>query len=142
LVCALEAPRQVSGVGVVGCVGEGLEIAGAVEQLVFQSEVTEQRAGDRLALLNDRFGQRCRAAQGGGDDVGHPAQITQRGSDHCARCCAFAAFVANSSRTASSRACACRVCAICASVLVSCWSVRSWVMSFWVVVSVIVLLIE
>jgi hypothetical protein len=26
--------------------------------LVFQSEVTEQRAGDRLALLDDRFGQR------------------------------------------------------------------------------------
>jgi hypothetical protein len=33
--CSLEAPRQVSGVGVLGCVGEGLEIAGAVEQLVF-----------------------------------------------------------------------------------------------------------
>jgi len=79
--CEIQAPGQVSGGGVVGCVGEGLEIASAVEQLVFQSEVTEQRAGDRLALLDDRFGQRCRAAQYGGDDVGHPAQITQRGAD-------------------------------------------------------------
>jgi len=49
--------------------------------LVFQSEVTKQRAGDRLALLDDRFGEGCRAAQCRGDDVGHPIQITQRGAD-------------------------------------------------------------
>ena len=79
--CSLQAPRQVSGVDVIGCVGEGLEIAGAVKQLVFQSEVTKQRAGDRLALLDDRFGEGGGAAQCGGDDVGHPAQIAQRGGD-------------------------------------------------------------
>ena len=102
-----------SGVGVVSCVGEGLQIAGAVEQLVFQSEVTKQRGGDRLALLNYRFGEGCRAAQCGGDDVGHPAQITQRGGDQ------LRAFV----RVRRVRrqffthgfvaGCACRVCAIC-----------------------------
>ena len=48
---------------------------------MFQSEITKQRAGDRLALLNHRFREGCGAAQGGGDDVGHPAQITQRGGD-------------------------------------------------------------
>ena len=48
---------------------------------MFQSEVTKQRGGDRLALLNHRFRERCSAAQCGGDDVGHPAQITQRGGD-------------------------------------------------------------
>jgi hypothetical protein len=78
---SLQAPRQVSSVGVIGCVGEGLKIASAVEQLSFQREVTKQRAGDRLALLNYCFGEGGGAAQYGGDDVGHPAQITQRGAD-------------------------------------------------------------
>ena len=50
-------------VGVIGCVGEGLQITGAVEQLVFQSEITKQRGGDRLALLNHRFREGCGAAQ-------------------------------------------------------------------------------
>ena len=71
---------------------------------------------------------------------GTPPRSRNAAPISCARSCAFAAFVANSSRTASSRACTCRVCAICTSVLVSCCSVRSWVMSFWVVVSIIVLL--
>ena len=50
---------------VAGGVGEGLQIASAVEQLVFQSKVTEQRGGDRLALLDHRFGEGGSAAQRG-----------------------------------------------------------------------------
>ena len=40
-----------------------------------QSGVTNQRGGDRLTLLNYRFGEGCSAAQCGGDDVGHPAAL-------------------------------------------------------------------
>ena len=137
---SLQAPRQVLDIEVTGGVGQGLQIAGAVKQLMLQRQVTKQRAGDRLTLLNDRFGEGAGAAQGGGDDVGAPPSSRTAAAISCARSCAFAAFVANSFRTASSRACTCRVWAICASVLVSWCSVRSSVMSFWVVVSVIVLL--
>ena len=70
---SLQAPRQVLDIEVAGGGGQGLQIAGAVEQLVFQSQITKQRGGDRLTLLHDRFGQSAGAAQRGGDDVGHRA---------------------------------------------------------------------
>ena len=125
---------------VAGGVGEGLQIASAVEQLVFQSEITKQRGGDRLTLLHHRFGERGGAAQGGGDDVGHPAQITQRGGDQ------LRAFVRvrrvrrqffTHGFVAGLRLSSLRDLRLGVG---ECCSVRSWVMSFWVVVSVIVLL--
>ena len=120
LMRSLQAPRQVSGVGVIGCVGEAFEIAGTVEQLVFQSEVTKQRAAIGWPCSKTVLARAVARVSAAMRTSGTAPRSRNAAPISCARSCAFAAFVANSSRTASSRACACRVCAICASVLVSC----------------------
>ena len=95
---SLEAPRQVLDIEVAGGVGEGLQIAGAVEQLVLQRKVTEQRGGDRLTLLNDRFGEGAVVRPSAGVTTsGTPPRSRNAAPISCPRSCAFAAFVANSS---------------------------------------------
>ena len=54
LMRSLQTPRKQSSVDVVGRVSEGLEIACAVEELVFEGEVAEQRG--QLAVEPVRLG--------------------------------------------------------------------------------------
>jgi hypothetical protein len=70
-------------------VGEGFEITGAVEELVFQSEVTKQRGGDRLGLLNYRLARAVARPSAGVTTSGTPPRSRNAAAISCARSCAF-----------------------------------------------------
>ena len=51
------------------------QVAGAVEQLVLEREIAEQRLVERLCLLDGALHQVDGVADGGGDDVRHLTEV-------------------------------------------------------------------
>jgi hypothetical protein len=64
-----------------GALGENAQVAGAVEELVFEGQVAEQRLVDRLHLLDRGLEQRDDASDRGGHHVRWGVQVAQRALD-------------------------------------------------------------
>lgn len=61
--------------------GEGLDVAGPVEQLVFEGQITEQRFLERLSLFDHRLDRGARAAEERADQRWHATEFAHGGLD-------------------------------------------------------------
>ena len=70
--------REVLDVGILGRHSQRLDVAGAVEELALEGEITEERLIERLGLLGQCLDGSGRTAQERPDDVGEPAEVANR----------------------------------------------------------------
>ena len=61
--------------------GQRLDVAGAVEQLVLEREITQQRLVERFGLLSQRFHRGSGAPQDRSQNVGEAPEVTDRSLD-------------------------------------------------------------
>jgi hypothetical protein len=77
----LETLGQLERALLVELLGEDLDVARPVEQLVLEREVAEQRLRERLRLLCAGLGEGDETADRGGDDVGDPTETAEVAGD-------------------------------------------------------------
>ena len=70
--------RKVLEIGKLGRDGQGFEVASAVQQLILEREVAQQRLVERLGLLGQGLDRRGSPPQKRPDDVGKTAKLTDR----------------------------------------------------------------
>jgi hypothetical protein len=77
----LETLGQLDRALLVELLGEDLDVARPVEQLVLEREVAEQRLRERLRLLCAGLGEGDETADRGGHDVGDPTETAEVAGD-------------------------------------------------------------
>ncbi|GFM23282.1 uncharacterized protein PO2_contig-023-129 [Mycobacterium sp. PO2] len=65
-------------IGILRRHGQGLHVAGTVEQLALEREITEKGLVERFGLLGQRLDRRGRTAQERTDHIGEAAEVADR----------------------------------------------------------------